>query len=66
MTLVVVLTSGGPGFASEVPAKYVYDYMFARSESGPGAGCIDDDAADLSSSFLFRGCTLSTAGKKQR
>ena len=32
--LVVVLTAGGPGFASEVPAKYVYDYMFARSNLG--------------------------------
>ncbi|MDB2403528.1 sugar ABC transporter permease, partial [bacterium] len=32
--LVVVLTSGGPGFSSEVPAKYVYDYMFARSNLG--------------------------------
>jgi glucose/mannose transport system permease protein len=27
--LVVSLTQGGPGLFSEVPAKYVYDYMFA-------------------------------------
>lgn len=26
--LVVSLTQGGPGLASEMPAKYVYDYMF--------------------------------------
>jgi glucose/mannose transport system permease protein len=26
--LVVALTQGGPGLFSEVPAKYVYDYMF--------------------------------------
>ena len=32
--LVVVLTQGGPGFGSEVPAKYVYDFMFARSNLG--------------------------------
>jgi glucose/mannose transport system permease protein len=34
--LVVALTQGGPGFASDVPAKYVYDYMFARSNLGQG------------------------------
>ena len=27
--LVVAQTSGGPGISSEVPAKYVYDYMFS-------------------------------------
>ncbi len=26
--LVVAMTDGGPGIASEVPAKYVYNYMF--------------------------------------
>jgi glucose/mannose transport system permease protein len=26
--LVVALTQGGPGLASEVPAKYVYEFMF--------------------------------------
>lgn len=34
--LVVALTDGGPGFASEVPAKYVYDHMFARANVGQG------------------------------
>jgi glucose/mannose transport system permease protein len=34
--LVVAQTSGGPGHASEVPAKYVYDYMFAAQNLGQG------------------------------
>ena len=44
--LVVAQTSGGPGIASEVPAKYVYDYMFLRPESRPGLCRLDHDAAD--------------------
>jgi glucose/mannose transport system permease protein len=32
----VALTDGGPGFASEVPAKYVFDHMFARANIGQG------------------------------
>ncbi|KAA0697735.1 sugar ABC transporter permease [Neorhizobium sp. P12A] len=32
--LVVAMTHGGPGFASEMPAKYVYDFMFQRSNLG--------------------------------
>ena len=34
--LVVAQTSGGPGIASEVPAKYVYDYMFRAQNLGQG------------------------------
>lgn len=34
--LVVALTRGGPGIASEVPAKYVYDYMFGNANLGQG------------------------------
>ena len=34
--LVVAQTSGGPGIASEVPAKYVYDYMFRNQNLGQG------------------------------
>lgn len=34
--LVVALTRGGPGIASEVPAKYVYDYMFGNQNLGQG------------------------------
>lgn len=32
--LVVALTNGGPGIASEVPAKYVYQYMFTGGNIG--------------------------------
>lgn len=34
--LVVAQTSGGPGIASEVPAKYVYDAMFKNQNLGQG------------------------------
>jgi glucose/mannose transport system permease protein len=32
--LVVALTDGGPGIASEVPAKFIMDYLFARQNIG--------------------------------
>jgi len=32
--LVLVLTGGGPGFASDVPAKFVMDYLFQRQNIG--------------------------------
>lgn len=34
--LVVAQTGGGPGFATEVPAKYVYDMMFRAQNLGQG------------------------------
>ncbi|MFN3273299.1 MAG: carbohydrate ABC transporter permease [Paracoccus sp. (in: a-proteobacteria)] len=34
--LVVAMTSGGPGTASEMPAKYVYDAMFLNQNLGQG------------------------------
>ena len=34
--LVVALTNGGPGLSSEVPAKYVYNYMFGGGNIGQG------------------------------
>jgi glucose/mannose transport system permease protein len=34
--LVVAQTGGGPGIASEVPAKYVYDLMFSAQNLGQG------------------------------
>jgi glucose/mannose transport system permease protein len=34
--LVVAQTSGGPGIASQVPAMYVYDYMFQAQNLGQG------------------------------
>ena len=30
------MTGGGPGTASEVPAKYVYQYMFGAQNLGQG------------------------------
>ena len=35
--LVVALTSGGPGLATNVPAIYVYDMMFQRGQIAQGA-----------------------------
>ncbi|BCP52743.1 ABC transporter permease [Kaistia sp. 32K] len=32
--LVIALTGGGPGIASEVPAKFILDYLFGRSNIG--------------------------------
>jgi glucose/mannose transport system permease protein len=34
--LVIAQTSGGPGNASQVPAMYVYDYMFTAQNLGQG------------------------------
>ena len=34
--LIVAQTGGGPGIATEVPAKYVYDMMFAANNLGQG------------------------------
>lgn len=34
--LIVAQTGGGPGLASEVPAKYVYDMMFLNQNLGQG------------------------------
>ena len=35
--VVVALTNGGPGYASDVPARYVFEYFFQRSKIGQGA-----------------------------
>ena len=32
--LAVAMTNGGPGIASEVPAKFVMDYLFERANVG--------------------------------
>lgn len=32
--LVIALTGGGPGISSEVPAKFILDYLFGRSNIG--------------------------------
>jgi glucose/mannose transport system permease protein len=35
--LVVALTNGGPGQATELPATFMYSYTFTRNEMGIGA-----------------------------
>jgi glucose/mannose transport system permease protein len=35
--LVIALTGGGPGFASDVPATFMYTFAFTRNEIGLGA-----------------------------
>jgi glucose/mannose transport system permease protein len=35
--LVVSMTAGGPGFASDVPATFMYSFAFTRSQIGVGA-----------------------------
>ena len=35
--VVVALTNGGPGYASDVPARYVFEYFFQRGKIGQGA-----------------------------
>jgi glucose/mannose transport system permease protein len=32
--VVVAMTQGGPGTASEVPAKFILDYLFGRANIG--------------------------------
>ena len=35
--VVVALTDGGPGYASDVPARYVFEFFFERGRIGQGA-----------------------------
>ena len=35
--LVVALTNGGPGRATELPATFMYSYTFTRNQMGIGA-----------------------------
>lgn len=35
--LVIALTNGGPGHATEVPATFMYSYTFSRNQMGVGA-----------------------------
>lgn len=35
--LVISMTSGGPGYASDLPALFMYSYTFTRGEMGMGA-----------------------------
>ncbi len=42
--LVIALTGGGPGFATDLPATFMYTFAFTRDSIGLGAGGVDDDA----------------------
>jgi glucose/mannose transport system permease protein len=35
--LVIALTNGGPGRASELPSTFMYSYTFGRNQMGIGA-----------------------------
>ena len=35
--LVIALTGGGPGRATEMPATFMYSYTFTRNQMGVGA-----------------------------
>ena len=35
--LVIALTGGGPGNATELPATFMYSYSFTRNQMGVGA-----------------------------
>jgi glucose/mannose transport system permease protein len=37
--LVVAMTGGGPGFATDLPTLLIYDLMFPRSRAGTSAAC---------------------------
>ena len=66
--LVVVLTNGGPGFGSEVPAKYVFDFMFSRANLGQVCS-INNDAhhcCDHSHSVDVPGVRRKKSARRQR
>ena len=42
--LVVAMTNGGPGIASEVPAKFVMDHLFERGNIGLATAAATIDA----------------------
>ena len=42
--LVMALTAGGPGYATDMPATFMYAMAFSRGQIGLGAACGDDHA----------------------
>ena len=44
--LVIALTGGGPGTATELPATFMYSYTFTRNQMGIGAALGGDHADD--------------------
>ncbi len=61
--LSVAMTNGGPGIASEVPAKFVMDHLFERGNVGPG-----DRGGDLDADHGRRGrrAAGSTGNSRRR
>ena len=55
--LVVAMTKGGPGLSSEVPAKFIMDNFFERSNVGLGVGRRDRSARHGASRSSRRGST---------
>ena len=55
--LVVAMTRGGPGIASEVPAKFVMDHLFERNNIGLGDGGCDGHAGHRRCRSWRRGST---------
>ncbi len=64
--LVVAQTSGGPGIASEVPAKYVYDYMFQAARTWARALPLHHDARDCRDHSSCRGHIWEFGGGRKR
>ncbi len=56
--LVIALTGGGPGQATELPATFMYSYTFTRNQMGMGASSaiimLIDDLLDHRALSLFR------------
>ena len=42
--LVMALTAGGPGYATDMPATFMYTMAFSRGQIGLGAASADDHA----------------------
>ena len=58
--LVVAMTNGGPGTASEVPAKFVMDHLFERANVGLATACATVMLVTVIAVLVRRGSTPST------
>ena len=64
--LVVAMTRGGPGIASEVPAKFVMDHLFERNNIGLATGGRDDHAGHRRRACWRPGSTPATSRPQGR
>ena len=60
--LVVAMTRGGPGIASEVPAKFVMDHLFERNNIGLATAAATRHAGHRGRRARRPGSTPATAG----